>query len=540
MSLYGTLTASQAQSLSSIMASPRLWAEALLITPTTGKPFQANYVQQAILESDRRFNVIRVHRRAGKTYALTILALYYAMTLDSCEILIIGPTGNHVEKIFTTIRDFIRVNGWIHPYVVGDKQAPQRLQFANGAVILGLTTGARTKGGGTGIRGQGADIIFVDEAAYLDEGDWPSILPIIKGDENRRFPPRAYVASTPAQTRGYYYEFCLNPRMKKAWNEIHISIEDNPTLSPAFVEEARALCPSELDWTREYLAQFPDIGEGVFPRSLVEASRKPFRYQDVLQAVGSFRGEKVPSRTMGVDWDKYNKDGHGPNIVILEASGDGKYRVIYREEIPQSKFSLTHAVNRIMELDVLFRPEWIYVDRGYGEYQIEELQKRGLMKKVVGHTFADLVEFPMPGGGVESRRFKQAMVAILRGWFERGILEISQADHGFLQQFLDYRVVSKTDQTLKFSTENEHGIDALGLAAMAMFVKIKNPYAPKLASRCYNLPLPQAVPKELLYEHRDAERSVIGRLWMDPDQGPPDTLVRHSLGKYGPGRRSTF
>jgi replicative DNA helicase len=523
-----------------VMGNPRLWGEALLITPTTGKPFKANYVQTQILESKRRFNVIRVHRRAGKSFAFTILALYYALTVDSCEILIIGPAGNHVERIFATIRDFIRVNEWIQPHKVGDKQSPHRLEFDNGSVILGLTTGARAKSGGTGIRGQGADVILVDEGAYLDDGDWPSILPIMKGDENRRFPPRAYIASTPAHTRGYYYEFCKNPRMKKAWNEVHVSIEDNPTLSKEFVEEARGLCPSELDWIREYLAEFPEIGEGVFPRSMVEGACRDYQYATALKAAGQAQlGDRPPSRTMGVDWDKYNKDGHGPNLVILEALPDGRYRVIYREEIPQSKFSLSHAVERIIELDRLFQPEWIYVDRGYGEHQIEELQRRGLDKKVVGHTFADVVEFPLPGGGVDKRRFKQAMISILRGWFERGVIELPTDDRAFQQQFLDYHVVAKTDQTIKYSSENEHGIDALGLAAMAMFLKVKRPYQRPPATRSHRLDVPQAIPKAQLYDQRPAGQVQPGRIWYDTETAPT-TFARSGLGRTVPGSRSTF
>ncbi len=179
MSLHGNPSELETQSMLDIVSSPRLWAEALLVTPTTGKPYKANYVQSQILDSRRRFNVIRVHRRAGKSFALSIIALYYALTTKGgCEILIVAPAGNHIERMMTTVRDFIRTNAWIHAHVTGDKQNPHRIAFDNGSVILGLPTGAKTKAGGTGIRGQGADILLIDEAAYLDEGDWPTLLPI--------------------------------------------------------------------------------------------------------------------------------------------------------------------------------------------------------------------------------------------------------------------------------------------------------------------------------------------------------------------------
>jgi hypothetical protein len=537
-----------AQSMAQIMGCPKLWAEAFLLTPTTNAAFEANYIQELILTSKRRFNVIRVHRRGGKSYAFAVLALYYALTIEACEILVIGPAGNHVENIFNTLREFVRVNEWIAPHKIGDKQSPQQLKFDNGSRITGLTTGARSKGKGMGIRGQGADIILVDEAAYLDEGDWPSLIPIMKGDENRRFPPRVYIASTPAHTRGYYYEFCTNPRMKKAWHEIHVSIEKNERLlkeKPEFIEEARALCPSELDWQKEYLAEFPEMGEGVFPKSMVEKAAKDFTYEDHRTAVvrQNQTQQDPATRTMGVDWDKYNKDGHGPNIVILEATHDNRYRVILREEIKQSEFTLGNAVNRIIELDMIYQCTWIFVDRGYGEYQLEELQKRGLAKKVVGHTFVDSIECPLPGGGMEKKRFKQAMISVLRGWFERGIIELSKSDPALIKQLIEYRVVGKTDSTLKFSDENEHGIDAMGLAAMAMFTRVKNPYAPKPCNnQIYRHELPIAVDSKLLRGYqRNQDGLISGRPWYDPLEAAPDnTFSRKVLGRHVPGRRKSF
>jgi hypothetical protein len=534
-----------------ILSSPLLFAETFLVTPNTGQHFKANYVESKILSSTHRYNVIRVHRRAGKSWALSTLALHGALTQRNSEVLVICPDGSKVATIFDRVREFIAANSWIHPYLDGDRQnLPQRITFKNGSKITGFTTAAKTKGEATSLRSQGADIILIDEAAYLADGDWGAIQPIMTGDMYRRRGTRSYVASTPAYTRGHYYNLCKDPFHQQTWKEVFVPITENPDVTPELMEECRATCGNELDWKKEYLAEFPELGEGVFPKTMVDSARRQFTYTEVLQFAvqQSARGEKPPSRTIGVDWDKYNADGHGSNIVVLEAIDLGKYRLIYREEIEQSKFTLNNAVRRVIELNDIFQPEWIYIDRGFGEYQLEEFQKygrtfpkTGLAKKVVGVSFANSVEFPLPGGGVEKKRFKQAMISLLRTWFERANLEIAAPDTSLHRDLIEYHVKHQTESNIKFSDTNDHSIAALGLAAMAMHQKVKNPYASPPAVRSYVVPAPVAVPAETLrreYGSKYRNSPILAAQRPEFDTG--DTFSRRTLGGSLPTSRSKF
>jgi hypothetical protein len=537
--------------LSEIIDSPILWAETLLMTPKKRVPFEANFVQEQILGSRRRFNVIRVHRRAGKSYALAILALHASLTRRGTEVLVIAPGGAQIANVFDTIRDFMGENSWMQEYKVEDRRnLPQRISFKNGSKIQGFTTAARSKGQAMTLRGQGADIVLIDEGAYLNEDDWPAITPIMQGDMNRRQKTKVYIASTPAYTRGKYYEYCTEPRLKKAWNEIFVPIDKNPSVTAEFVEECRSTCTSEMEWAREYLAQFPELGEGVFPKSMVEGCQRVYSYAAHLQTAReqTMRREKPPVRTIGVDWDKYNKDGHGPTIVVLETVGSYRYRLIYKEEIPQSSFSLTNAVNRVIELNEIFRPEWIYVDRGYGDMQVEEFHKygkqfpkSGLLKKVVGVQFGENVDCPMPGGGYEKKRFKQSMVSLLRAWFERGQIEIPRNDNRLFKDLIEYHVESQTENNIKYSGENDHTIAAMGLAAMAMHQKCNNPYAPPPATRCYMIAeQPIAVPSDVLRQHQGTRnRATMGEALRTLGESGGG-FSRRRLGDALPTSRNSF
>lgn len=533
-----------------ICNEPLAWAEALLVAPATGKPFVANSVQHQILRSPHRYNVIRVHRRAGKSFSMAVLALFYCLMHKNIQVLLVCPRGSQVNEIFLQVKDFIASNPWIEPYVTGSRQAlPQQLRFSNGSRFTGFTTGA--KGGAASLRGQGGDVVLVDEGGYIPEDAWAVINPIIQGDEHRRWPPKAYIASTPAYTRGHYYDLCtavphmLHPDGSVFWHQIYVPITLNPSVDDSFREECRALCATDLDWLREYMCEFPELGEGVFPKVLVDQARRPISYdQELARALErASQGDRPPSRTMGVDWDKYNADGRGPNLLILEATDAARYRVIYRQEIPQTQFSLSTAVQRIVELNEIFQPEWIYLDRGYGDMQLEELQlwgkkfpRTGLAEKTIGIQFAQTVEMPLPGGTMEKKRFKQVMVQLMRHWFERGKFDIAATDEYLYRELIEYHVVGQTEANIKYSEENDHAIAALGLASMAMHQRITNPYRPPPPLTCYLVPQPIAIPRSEL-ARQVAERH--GRPYLgDPEVNR--SFARRSLGSQLPPPRTRF
>jgi hypothetical protein len=547
--IFLQLAATDPELAARVMASPQLWAETFLKMPITGEPFRANHVQRLIFGSTSRRTAIRVHRRSGKSYSLVVLALYYALTYPGLGVLFIAPAGTQIEQLFTVLRDFIAANSWIKDSVKENRAAmPARITFSNSSIIQGFTTGASSKRKAMSLRGQGGEIILIDEAHYLNEEDWSSITPIMQGDKHKQFPPRTFAASTPAYTRGFFYEIFQDPEKKKGWYPVHVPITKNPDVSPEFVEECKQSCPSELDWQSEYLAEFPEIGEGVFPKTMVEAAWRSFDYSTTLREVQSQyqTGKKPPTRTMGVDWDKYNKDGHGCMIVIIEAVSDKDYRVVYREEIPQSQFTLTNAVNRVIELNELFQPEWLYVDRGYGDAQLETLQlygknhpHSGLYSKVVGIQFAELTECPMPNGGIILKGFKATMISVMRGWLEKKILQVSNTDQLLYKQFTEYHVKSKTDNSIKFSDKRDHVIAATGLACMAMHQRVKNPYAPLKANKCYVMPTPLPIPSSRLREFTGKSGSEVAKLLMNPDD-KPRAFARRRLGNNTPFERRKF
>jgi len=493
------LSAKEKQALAQIVSDPILWAEAVLRDPDTftHEPLVLNTVEKQILSSKSRKTIIRVHRRAGKSYSMAIRALWRVFTQESSQVLIICPDQSKVDVLFELINDFIRVSPGLSSSIVNNQKRPAAMRFVNGSTIKGFTTGASSNREATILRGQGADEVIIDEAAFLSTNDWPSITPIMYGDANRLV--TCWVAGTPTADRGIYYKWCTESQegVAEPWNRIFMSVIDNPDYPKDKVELIKH-AETEATWNQEWLAEFPDIGAGVFKNSYIDRAQRDYYYysKEEVDQPGFHVPEAI--RTMGVDWDKFQA---GPNIVILELDPTAQhFKVIYAEEIPTNDYVLNEAVQRVIALDTIFNCNHIYVDRGYGEMQVEALHKHGvdfphtnLETKVEGYTFGDYVEVPDPAGGLVKKPLKPVMINILVKWMEDNKFAYSKYHETFTTQLEGYKVVGISKSTVKYSDKNEHIIDATVLAAYALHKNFTDPFKYVAATESFILPAPKYV-----------------------------------------------
>ena len=48
-----------------------------------------------------------------------------------------------------------------------------------------------------------------------------------------------------------------------------------------------------------------------------------------------------------------------------------RFRVMNRIEIPKSEYTYDNAINMIVQLNAVYNPSWIYVDRGAGKQRFK-------------------------------------------------------------------------------------------------------------------------------------------------------------------------
>lgn len=168
-----------------------------------------------------------------------------------------------------------------------------------------------------------------------------------------------------------------------------------------------------------------------------------------------------------IEYDPYFKNRYGMR--------EPKFIVLFRIEIPKSRFTYTEAVNKVIELNDLVNFDHIAIDRGYGEVQLEMLKKygianpvSGLDEKTIGYQFGQKLSVRDPHTGKKDEKpLKPFMVNNSVITFEKQKIVFDPTDEEIVKQFESYVVknVSSTGIPI-FSSENEHIIDAVNLALL--------------------------------------------------------------------------
>ena len=452
-----------------IAKDPVVWAKHFL-------KVEPRAYQILILRHPSLRKVLRAGRRLGKTFTLAIQLLHYSYTHKDGRCLVVAPMKTQVELIYQEILRIAAKNEIVMNSMTRKVTSPQfMMEFSNGSTIRFFTSGMRSGGKSDVARGQEAHLIILDEMDYMHSGDLDALYAMLQKTAEDQ-PDKVMIgASTPTGRREKFWEWCNSNRFKEFWFPSYV----NPFFSKDQEDEFREQY-SEIGYRHEIEADWGEDSEGVYPRKYVDIAfiDPGWKYNAEVTSARSFF-------TIGVDWDKY---GAGTNIVVVEACNDvyederfrGKTRVCYREEIPRSEYTLTKAVDRIMELNKIFQPKHIYVDRGFGEVQVELLHKAGvenpqtkLRERVKGVSFAETIEVKDPYTQLPVKKeMKPFMVDNLRQYLEKEKILFSESDEELYLQLISY-VVVRTTQTGRPVFEAggsamDHAHDALMLALLAI------------------------------------------------------------------------
>ena len=442
-----------------VLQDPVAWAEATLRDPTdSNKPVHLRDYQKIMLATKSPRKVSRCGRRIGKTFTMCIHMLHYAFTNKGRPQIVVTPYDSQVSVIFEMLRGFIANSPELAGSVKSMNKAPyHKIEFLNGSIIKGFTAGTRSGSSAGSVRGQAGDWVYMDEVDYMTDGDFETIYAVAADQATRG----VWISSTPTGKRGKFWLACND---KRVWKEFYYPSMVNPGWGPEMEADFKSQL-TEQGYIHEVMAEFGEETVGVFKKEYVDRARLNYGYIEnpMYRAL----------RVIGVDWDKY---GDASQIVVMEYNATvSKFQIINRVEIPKSSFTLDNGVKKIIELNAIYNPEAIYVDRGYGEYQVEILHKygidhpdSGMSKKVVGISFAESKAVIDPFTRItENKPIKPFMVNQLVLLFERDRMIINDNDEMIIRQLENYRMLKKTasDRPI-FTNEDEHTIDCMMLAVL--------------------------------------------------------------------------
>lgn len=423
------------------------------------------------------------------TETMVVEMLHQCYTNKNFRVLMAAPYESQIRNMFTRLNELIAESPLVASQVVSSTKSPYKIEFANGSMILGFTTGDDA----SSIRGQRADWIYMDEVDFMSE----YCFEVVAAIAIERSEIGITVSSTPLGKRSKFYQICTNKDM--GYSQHYHPSTHNPGWNKKMEAELRSQLTAE-GYVHEVLAEFGTQEAGVFDKIKLDEATKIENYAyneldyyqlnecqnngvypEMLMYNRSYKPPKNVFRTMGVDWDKYQASS---SILILDYDiKTKKTKVLKRFELPRAEYSYDTAINTIIELNAIYEPSWIYCDRGSGEYQIERLHiygeqhpESGLKGKVKGWSFANKIDMMDPiTKEIVRQPVKPFMVNQLQLLVERGNLILSPYDNVLLKQLMDYEVEKVTDSGVpKYTSENEHFVDALGLANLALVLEFKD------------------------------------------------------------------
>ena len=280
--------------------------------------------------------VLRSGRQVGKSFVVGIKAAKYALENKNKLIMVISKTDRQAGLLFAKI--LFNINEIARNQIKTGRDRPTKhiLNLKNGSVIHCLPVGET----GFGIMGFTIDLLIADEAAFIPEEVWNSIIPalaITKG--------AIWLLSTPFVKEGYYYN-CFND---PSFTAFHTSSEDCPRKDQAFLDRQKATL-TKAAYAQMYLGQFVDEILQFFPDDLIKACC-------ILKRPESH--DKYGDYYLGCDVARMDHDEF--TFEILKRLQD---KLLHVESIVTKNVPIPESTRRIISLNEKYDFIREYIDSG--------------------------------------------------------------------------------------------------------------------------------------------------------------------------------
>lgn len=317
--------------------------------------------------------------------------------------------------------------------------------------------------------------IYLDEADYLAEADINAILAIMTEHPD----VRVWASSTPTGFRQHFWAWCENPR----WKEFHFPSTVLPHWNKELELECREYAGTESNYLHEYMAAWGNPEQGVYQHTFIEAAKTQYEYIDMQPESGWIY-------CIGVDW---NDAKIGTEICVVGWNpADKKHYIVARANIDKVGWTQTRAIEKLIELNRLWKPGFIYVDAGYGQVQYELLTKFGwdslktkgpnhpdskFREHLVSYNFSSkIIVHDLYTKQPIEKDAKPFLVNNSVRCFEQGEIKYPTSDKELTEQLHDYRIdrISTSGRPVykPSAKAGDHGLDALNLALVAFKLKM--------------------------------------------------------------------
>ena len=355
-------------------------------------------------------------------------------------------------------------------------------KFEGGAEIVGMVAGSTDKQDGSGggsIRGLSANIVVLDEMDMISEETLQAaIKPLLLSDDGVEL----WVSSTPIGKPGVFRELCNS----KNWKEEYYPTSVLPQWE-AIKHEIIDSTP-ERQFRAEYLAEFVDDAYGVFKTSWIAHARSDYTYKEA-QYDQFWRRKRIPTnelvKILGIDW---NQNAGSEFVVVAFHPRTRQWFVVDAHNVPYEKFSAAAYMSNARRMMLKWKVDWVYADRGYGHYLVEEIQRAcyvlkgklhrneqeeylaNMDEKIISFSFRENVLLTSPIDGTRFKRDgKQFLVTNAQNIFSTKRIYFPSEDKKLYEQLDHYVTVSSNvSGKPRYGSDSakiaDHRLDALMLA----------------------------------------------------------------------------
>lgn len=303
--------------------------------------------QKAVASSPARFRVLAAGRRWGKSRLGS--ALCVAEGLRGGRAWWVAPTYKLAAVGWRMIRKLSRTIPGVEI-----RKVDRMVVFPNGGEVQ-----VRSADDPDSLRGEGLDLVVLDECAFIAEAAWLEALrPALSDREGK-----AMFISTPKRRNWFFrlYGAGLTDNGNGMWHSWQLPTSDNPYIKAEEIAAARENLPEDI-FNQEYLAAFLE-GEGQVFRNITACMNAPLDAKPE-----EHEGHNV---VFGVDWGKQS-DFTAISIGCVDC----------HVELDRDRFNKIDYAFQRKRLQVLsdkWNPTNIMVEtNAMGDPIFEELQRAGL------------------------------------------------------------------------------------------------------------------------------------------------------------------
>jgi len=423
------------------------------------------------------------------------------------RVLIATPYESQIKELWLTYTALIADSPLLARLVTKIRKSDiHSIEFENGSTIEGHTIGISSSNRGTSLRSLSADIIFLDEMDFIPRDIIEeAILPIWTTHVDCKL----RICSTPSGARDLFYEWCTKAdelgwfhRHAASWhpdNTNWMSIAQAKEKGLAVTEstefQVKAVTSQER-FEREYGAEFGEELGGVYKHHYITKSMTKYgraiNIENELIFDPGFEQNSNHLYIIGVDWNTY---ANGGQIVVVEycttptflyffddeigkdvtVNFTGKYRLFYRIGVKSKEATQRKTREEIIRLMSNFKIDFVYVDYGAGDTNIEELTFYG--KSHPGIQMSEKLRVIDAGAVVEhydpilrtkvNKRNKSMMVNFSTLYLEEGLLALPKEEdqkNRLIGQMRGYQIKNTTARGDYSYVGDDHILDAFNLA----------------------------------------------------------------------------